>query len=250
MATAAEQEREAKIDATLEDTFPASDPPSWTLGCEPHRTAPAMSTPRSASLASPTDSTVSEEVTTLRVIGIAGSLRKASFNRALLYACQQLLPPDMELEIVELSDIPLFNQDLETQPPRAVVTFKEQIRAADAILIATPEYNYSIPGVLKNAIDWGSRPAGENVWAEKPVAILGASVGRFGTARAQYHLRQVFVTLNMYTLTQPEALISSATTLFDAEGVLTDEDTKDRLQRLLKQLALWTRRIKMRIPTA
>lgn len=187
--------------------------------------------------------TQSEEEKRLRVLGIVGSLRQASYNRALLRAVQQLAPTHIVMEIFDLVGIPLFNQDDEQTPPREVIKFKARIRAADAILMATPEYNYSIPGVLKNAIDWASRPTGDNVWSGKPVAILGASVGRLGTARAQYHLRQVFVTLNMYALNQPEVMIGNAADLFDATGTLTDGDTQTRLRRLLDQLALWTQQL-------
>jgi chromate reductase len=144
----------------------------------------------------------------------------------------------------DLLTIPLFNEDVEAQgDPPSVQELKEQIRAADALLIATPEYNYSIPGVLKNAIDWASRPYGDNAWSEKPAAIMGASVGMIGTARAQYHLRQVMVFLNMFPLNQPEVMIAKAHERFDAEGNLTDEKTKEFIRQLLQSLVDWTRRI-------
>ena len=205
------------------------------LGLESHPTAPR---PRVLS-----EVTQSAEEKKLKVLGIAGSLRRASYNRALLRAAQQLAPANLTLEIFDLTGIPLFNQDSERTPAKEVVEFKARNRAADAILMATPEYNYSIPGVLKNAIDWASRPTDDNAWSGKPVAILGASVGQLGTARAQYHLRQVFVTLNMYVLNQPVAMISNAAELFDAAGTLTDAETRTRLRRLLEQLALWTRQL-------
>ena len=226
---ATDQKLETTIDTTLVDTFPASDPPSWTLGREPQ-----AQTKTSAEV------TLGDEGARLTILGIAGSLRRASYNRALLRAAQQLVPAHIALDLFDLAVIPLFNQDEEQKPPAAVVELKARIRAADAVLFATPEYNYSIPGVLKNAIDWASRPSGDNAWSGKPVAVIGASVGRLGTARAQYHLRQVFVTLNMYALNQPEAMISNASELFDAEGNLTDEKTRDHVRRLLNQLALWT----------
>ena len=226
---ATDQKLETTIDTTLVDTFPASDPPSWTLGREHHA--------RTKTYAKVTSG---DEGTRLTILGIAGSLRRGSYNRALLRAAQQLVPAHVTLDLFDLADIPLFNQDEEGKPPPAVVEFKARIRAADAVLFATPEYNYSIPGVLKNAIDWASRPSDDNTWSGKPVAVIGASVGRLGTARAQYHLRQVFVTLNMYALNQPEAMISNASELFDAEGNLTDEKTRDHVRRLLNQLALWT----------
>src|SRR5215210_1165968 len=133
----------------------------------------------------------------MRILGIAGSLRRASYNRAALRAATKLVPEGAVLETFELDDIPLFNQDEDQNPPAKVVELKRLIREADAILIVTPEYNYSVPGVLKNAIDWASRPYGDSAWNGKPVAIMGASVGAFGTMRAQYHLRQCFVFLNM-----------------------------------------------------
>lgn len=125
--------------------------------------------------------------------GIAGSLRKGSFNKAVLRAALRLLPEESVLEIIELDGIPGFNEDDEQSFPTAARTFKAKVKAADAILIVTPEYNYSVPGVLKNAIDWASRPYGDSAWNGKPVAILGASPSMLGTARAQYHLRQSFV---------------------------------------------------------
>ena len=238
-----EQTLDEIIDATLADTFPASDPPAWTLGREPHPTAPVTTSSSHIQTKTHLEVPKSEEKRRLTILGIAGSLRRASYNRALLHAAQQFVPANISLNIFDIAGIPLFNQDDEKTPPTEVVEFKTRIRAADAILIATPEYNYSIPGVLKNAIDWASRPPGDNVWNGKPVAVLGVSVGRLGTARAQYHLRQVFVTLNMYALNQPEAMISNAEDLFDAAGNLTDKDTQARLQRLLNQLALWTRQL-------
>jgi chromate reductase len=136
----------------------------------------------------------------LRILGFAGSLRKQSYNRAILAASLEMMPDGASLEIFDLEGIPPFNQDLERQPPGRVKEFKERIRSADGILIATPEYNYSIPGVLKNAIDWASRPYGDNAFDGKPVAVMGASIGMLGTARAQYHLGQSFVFLNMVPL--------------------------------------------------
>jgi chromate reductase len=144
------------------------------------------------------------------------------------------------LDIFDIADIPLFNQDDEQTLPPAVMEFKARVRAADAVLFATPEYNYSIPGVLKNAIDWASRPYGDNAWDGKPAAIFGVSPGKLGTARAQYHLRQVFVTLNIHTLNQPEVMIGNAGERFDAQGNLTDKETRVFLQRLLDRLVQWT----------
>ena len=179
--------------------------------------------------------------TPLTILGIAGSLRKTSLNRAVLRAAQQLLPDGVSLEIFDLERIPPFNQDEEAPPPERVGQFKQRIRAADAILIVTPEYNYSIPGVLKNAIDWASRPYGDNAWEGKPVAIMGASIGAQGTSRAQYHLRQVFVFLNMYPLNRPEVMISNAAQRFDEKGNLKDEETKSNIQKLLLSLVAWAK---------
>ena len=130
---------------------------------------------------------------TVRILGFAGSLRKGSYNKALLRAAGELAPKGAELRVFDLEGIPPFNEDLESNPPAKVKDFKAEIKAADALLIATPEYNFSMPGVLKNAIDWGTRPYGDNAWAGKPAAIMGASTGQFGTVRAQLHLRQVLL---------------------------------------------------------
>ena len=171
-----------------------------------------------------------------KILGINGSLRKQSFNRMALQAAQKLVPADTTLDIYELDGIPLFNQDEEKNPVPAVTKFKAAIRAADAILFATPEYNYSIPGVLKNAIDQAARPYGDSAWAGKPVAIIGASVGVLGTARAQYHLRQTFVFLNMNDVKQPEVLIRECANKFDAQGNLTDDTAKKLIGTLLENL--------------
>lgn len=181
--------------------------------------------------------------TTIHILGVAGSLRRASYNRAALRAASQLLPEDATLDIFELDGIPGFNQDDEQNPPAKVVELKRQVRAADAVLFVTPEYNYSVPGVLKNAIDWASRPYGDSAWSGKPAAIMGASVGTIGTARAQYHLRQIFVFLNMFPINQPEVMIGNAAERFDADGNLTHESTKEHIRLLLQNLADWTRRI-------
>lgn len=181
----------------------------------------------------------------VHILGFAGSLRKQSYNRAILAAALEMVPDGASLEIFDLEGIPPFNQDLELQPPDKVKEFKARIRAADAILIATPEYNYSIPGVLKNAIDWASRPYGDNAFDGKPVAMMGASVGTLGTARAQYHLRQSFVFLNMCPMNQPEVMVSFAQDKVDSSGRLTDEKTKKKIKELLESLVTWTRRTKL-----
>lgn len=176
----------------------------------------------------------------VHVLGIAGSLRQGSYNRSALRTAQKLAPAGMEIEIFDLEGIPPFNQDNELDPPARVIELKSRVRSADAILFVTPEYNYSVPGVLKNAIDWGSRPPGDNIWGGKPAAIMGASPGRFGTARAQYHLRQVLLGVNMYALNMPQVMISEAASRFDAEGNLIDEKARDFIVRLLGNLVEWT----------
>ncbi|HET8532446.1 MAG TPA: NAD(P)H-dependent oxidoreductase [Methylomirabilota bacterium] len=180
----------------------------------------------------------------LKILGIPGSLRKASFNRSALVAAHSLLPAGASLDIFELEGIPVYNQDLDKQPPARVVELKARVRAADAILFATPEYNYSIPGVLKNAIDWASRPYGDSAWQGKPVAVMGASVGILGSARAQYHLRQCFVFLNMHPVNQPEVLIANAAQRFNERGELTDETSRDLIRKLLSELVAWTKNLK------
>jgi chromate reductase len=182
--------------------------------------------------------------TKLKILGVAGSLRVGSYNKALLRAAADLLPDGATLEIFELNDIPPFNQDLEMDMPGKVKEFKSKIREADAILIATPEYNYSVPGVLKNAIDFASRPYGDNPFNDKPVAIMSASPGMLDGARAQYHLRQVFVFLNMHPLNGPEVIVTFAQNKFDSNGNLTDENTRNFLKQLLQNLAHWTRRLR------
>ena len=177
------------------------------------------------------------------ILGFAGSLRKASYNRALLSAALELVPQDAALEIFDLDGIPPFNQDMETVPPETVKEFKSKIKSADAILIATPEYNYSVPGVLKNALDWASRPPKDNAFDGKPVALMGASTGMLGTARAQYHLRQTFVILNAYPLNRPEVMVPFAPEKIDAGGRVTDQKTKDKIRELIESLVAWTRRL-------
>ncbi|NLK70847.1 MAG: NAD(P)H-dependent oxidoreductase [Clostridiales bacterium] len=180
----------------------------------------------------------------IKILGFAGSLRNDSYNKALLRAASELLPENTELEIFDLANIPLYNQDLDGQAPSSVLEFKDKIKTADAILIATPEYNYSIPGVLKNAMDWASRPYGDNSFDNKPLAIMGASIGNLATARAQYHLRQTCVFLNMHVVNQPEVMVASVQDKVDSNGVLTDETTKGIIKNLLFNLVELTRKLK------
>jgi|SRR5581483_10268094 len=180
----------------------------------------------------------------LTILGIAGSLRKQSFNRAALRAAQQLSPDGARIDIFELDGIPPFNQDEEQKPPQNVSELKTRVRASDAILLVTPEYNYSVPGVLKNAIDWASRPYGDSAWNGKPVAVMGVSVGLLGTARAQYHLRQMFVFLDMYAVNQPEVMIGNAAQRFNEKGDLVDDGSRKLIAQLLQNLVDWTLQLK------
>jgi chromate reductase, NAD(P)H dehydrogenase (quinone) len=177
----------------------------------------------------------------IRILGFAGRLRKQSYNRSALRAAVTLVPEEAQLDRFELDNIPPYNQDHEREPPHAVRAFKAAVKAADAILIVSPEYNYSVPGVLKNAIDWASRPYGDNAWDGKTVGVMGASVGMLGTARAQYHLRQMFVFLNMFPLNQPEVMIAYAEDRFDDKGNLKDQETTQKIRQLLKSLTEWTK---------
>jgi chromate reductase len=179
----------------------------------------------------------------LKILGFAGSLRKGSFNKALLNAALELLPENVELEIFDLEGFPLYNQDLEQDYPEKVREFKKKLREADALLIATPEYNYSVPGVLKNAIDCASRPFGDNSFDGKPVGIMSASIGMLAGARAQYHLRQSLVFLNTFPLNRPEVMVPFAADKVDGSGRLTDEKTREKIKELLEGLTAWTRRL-------
>jgi chromate reductase len=179
----------------------------------------------------------------ISILGFAGSLRQGSYNRALLRTALDLVPEGAKLEIFDLDGIPVYNQDLEPQRPQKVIEFKAKIKTADALLIVTPEYNYSVPGVLKNAIDWASRPPTENVFQGKPVAIMSASTGMLGGARAQYHLRQTFVFLDMYPINKPEVFVTFADKKFDASGKCTDEKGLEIVSALLKALVDWTKKL-------
>ena len=179
----------------------------------------------------------------LNILGIAGSLRQASYNRALLRAAQELAPEGMAITIFDLADIPLYNGDVEAAgDPEGVARFKQAIGDADGVLMATPEYNHGVPGVMKNAVDWASRPPGQAPLGGKPVALIGASPGITGTARGQSQLRQAFEFTNSYAMPQPELLVFKAHEKFDAEGRLTDETTARYLARFLTAFAAWVRR--------
>jgi len=179
-----------------------------------------------------------------QVVGIAGSLRRASFNAATLRAAQSLTPPGMTIAPFDISPIPVYNEDVRAAGfPPPVEQLREAIKAADGLLIVTPEYNYSIPGVLKNAIDWASRPP-EQPFDGKPIAVMGASVGAFGSSRAQYHLRQCFVFLNGLVMSRPEVIIPAAASKFDAEGNLTDQATRDFIAAHLVAFRDWIARLR------
>lgn len=178
--------------------------------------------------------------TQLKIIGICGSLRKKSINRALLETIKEYIPENVQYEIIEIGDLPFFNQDIETNPPSEVVQLRDAIKNADTIIFATPEYNYSISAVLKNAIEWGSRPYGSAVLNGKPIAIMGASTGMIGTARSQNHLRQICVQVNMYPLNKPEVLVTFANEKVDQDGKIGDQHTKDKIKELVEALVNWT----------
>ncbi len=179
----------------------------------------------------------------IRVLAFAGSLRTESFNRALIKTAKMVAPENMEVEIFDLNGIPIYNQDDEGNPPKAVSEFKRKVREADAILISTPEYNRSIPGVLKNAIDWASRPYGDNSFDDKPVGLLGATGGSFvGTAVAQYHMRTIFSFLNMHPLERPMLFVTESSKKI-SDGVFTEEHTVNALKDFMESLAKWTARI-------
>lgn len=182
----------------------------------------------------------------IRILGISGSLREGSFNTAALRAAHQLAPAGMSIETTQLRPIPLYDQDTEARGfPESVRALGAHIAQADGVLIATPEYNYSVPGVLKNALDWVSRLP-QAPFADKPVAIMGASPGMLGTARAQYHLRQSFVFLRSHMLSAPEVMIAAAQQKFDAAGNLTDAPTREFLGKFLTAFAAWIERLRAR----
>lgn len=179
--------------------------------------------------------------TDLKVLGISGSLRAQSFNSGALRAAQDLVPGGMTVEIADIAGVPLYSGDVEAEGmPEAVTGLRGRVANADGLLIATPEYNYSVPGVLKNVIDWVSRPP-DQPFHGKPIAILGASRGGSGTMRAQYHLRQPFVFLNGLIMNRPELMISGSPDLFDEESNLTDQATRERLSAFLEAFADWIR---------
>ena len=181
----------------------------------------------------------------LTVLGIAGSLRRASYNRGLLRAAIELAPEGLVIEPYEIGDLPHYSEDLDVAGgPPAAQKLQSAIRAADALLIATPEYNYGLPGALKNAIDWASRPPNDHALRRKPVAIMGASMGMGGTIRAQLALRQTLLFTECYCLLKPEVCVAGAMSRFDASGTLIDEESREYVGQLLEALADWTLKLK------
>jgi len=176
----------------------------------------------------------------IAILGISGSGRKRSFNSALLEAAKQLLPSNATLEVSDVSRLPLYNQELEHDMPEVVMELKRKIRGADAILIATPEHNYSITAVLKNAIEWGNRPPRDASWSGKPAAIISASTSLRGGARAQLHLRQIMIDLNMYPINRPQLMVANAGDKFGEDLQLTDEESRQTLRDVLSCLVDWT----------
>ena len=176
------------------------------------------------------------------MLGIGGTLRKGSYSKGLLLEAQKLAPKDTVIEITEIDDFPLYNPDIPI--PEKVKEFKNKIKEADTILFSTAEYNYSVPGSLKNAIDWGSRPYGDNSFEGKPAAIMSESTGINAGSKAQYHLRQMMVYLDVHLLNKPEVMVPQAKEKFDESGNLIDEHAKEKIKELLEALVKWTERLR------
>lgn len=184
--------------------------------------------------------------TPVHILGFAGSLRQASYNRALLRAAREMLPPNVTMDIFHLDDLPFFNADVEAQgTPPPVLAFRRAMKAADALLIASPEYNYSVTGVLKNAIDWASRrgPDEQAPLDGRVVGIMGAG-GGFGAIRAQLHLREILLHNDVFVLNRPQVTLSRAGTHFDDAGNLTNERSRQKVKAMVRELASWVRRLR------
>jgi chromate reductase len=177
--------------------------------------------------------------TSQKVAVLVGSLRAGSLNRRAAHALAALAPEGMQLTIVEIGQLPLYNQDLDAAPPQAWVAFREQVTRADAVLFVTPEYNRSVPGVLKNAIDVGSRPYGQSVWSGKPGAVMSVAPGALGAFGANHHLRQSMVFLNVPMMQQPEAYVGGAANLFDDKGAVTNESTRKFFENFITAFSAW-----------
>ena len=178
----------------------------------------------------------------MNILALCGSLQKSSYNRSALKFAQTNAPKGITITQADISKLPFFNQDLEAKPPESVIKLRDQIKSADALLFVTPEYNYSISSVLKNAIEWGSRPYGQGVLIHKPAAIMGAYIGMLGTARAQYHLRQILVQTDTYVMNHPEVMIPFASDKFGTLGNLTDKDTGEKILALIEALVSWSQK--------
>jgi chromate reductase len=179
-------------------------------------------------------------MTTTRDVAVfVGSLRKESYNRKMAHALAGLAPESLKLEIIEIGHLPLYNQDHDADPPAVYVALRKRIKAADAVLFVTPEYNRSVPAVLKNAVDAGSRPYGANSWDGKPGAVVSVAGGGIGAFGANHHLRQSLVFLNVLTMQQPEAYIGGAATLFDPAGAIANETTREFLRKFMAAYAAW-----------
>ncbi|MDR3426619.1 MULTISPECIES: NADPH-dependent FMN reductase [Silvimonas] len=177
--------------------------------------------------------------TVRKVAVLVGSLRKASLNRKTALALAELAPASLQLEIVEIGDLPLYNEDIDATPPATYVAFRDKVKAADAVLFVTPEYNRSVPAVLKNAIDVGSRPYGKSVWSGKPGAVVSVSPGAVGGFGANHHLRQSLVFLDVPCMQQPEAYVGGAGDIFDENGKLNNERSRTFLQNFINGYAAW-----------
>jgi chromate reductase len=177
--------------------------------------------------------------TAYQVAVLAGSLRKESINRKVAHTLIELAPSSLRPAIIEIGALPLYNQDSEAAPPAAWTQFREAVKAVEAVLLVTPEYNRSIPAVLKNAVDVGSRPYGQNVWNGKPGAAVSASPGAIGGFGANHHLRQSLMAVNVRVMPQPEVYLSAADNLFDADGKMTNQGTREFLQKFMQAFAGW-----------
>ena len=180
----------------------------------------------------------------VKIVAMSGSSRKGSFNTALLEAAKEFLPEGATLEVLDITKFPIYTKDLEPTIPEEVKEFKRKLRESDAVLFASPEFNYSVSALLKNAIEWGNRPEDDNSWEGKPAAMMSASSGPRGGARGQLHLRHILVDLNMHAVNQPQVYVGKASQAFDEGLKLKDEVARRQLQRLMVSLVEWARRLR------